>query len=179
MSQRFNRPDAAGVLHYVTLNVRERRPIFSHGAYALALLQTMRTICDNYPAKLVAYVVMPNHLHFVMHPQDGKLGHFLSRFKPAATKSMDALALEKNHLKMQAWLRTEYGRNLWQDGKHSLHLWSDKLIWQKIHYIHNNPVRAGLVSHSADYRWSSFGAFEVQSAHQIPVAVDSDWWWEN
>jgi REP element-mobilizing transposase RayT len=179
MSQRFNRPDAAGVLHYVTLNVRERRPIFSHSPYALALLQCLRSSCDDYLAKLVSYVVMPDHMHFIVHPKDGKLSHFLSKFKPVATKSLDSLAKQKNHEKMRAWLRTERGRNLWQDGKHSFHLWSDILIWQKIHYIHYNPVRACIVDYPVDYLWSSYGAFATESGHQAPIAVDSNWWWEN
>ncbi len=178
MSQRFNRPDSAGVLHYVTLNVRERRPIFSRGAYASEILVILRAVCDEYPAKLVAYVVMPNHLHFIAHPKDGQLSHFLTRFKPAATKGVDALAAMKNHEKARAWLRTPQGRSLWQDGKHSLHLWSEKLIRQKINYIHDNPVRSGLVTQPADYPWSSYGAFVPESGHRIPVAVDSDWWWE-
>ena len=179
MSQRFNRPDAAGVLHYVTINVRDRRPAFSKAAYTQELLDTLRAACDEFPARLVCYVVMPNHLHFIVHPQGGQLGRFLSRFKPAATKRYDALAATMNHEKARAWLSTPQGRNLWQDGKHSLHLWSDKLIWQKIRYIHDNPVRAGLVTHPADYPWSSYGAFAPESGHKLPVAVDSDWWWES
>ena len=175
MSQRFNRPDAVGVLHYVTLNVWERRPIFARGAYALAVLNALRATCDDYPSRLVAYVVMPDHRHFIAHPKDGQLSHFLARFKPAATKGIDVLAAAKNHARAQAWLRTPRGRCLWQEGKHSFHLWSDKLIRQKIHYIHDNPVRSGLVMRPADYLWSSYGAFAPESGHQIPVAVDADW----
>jgi putative transposase len=178
MAQRFNCPDAEGVLHYVTLNVRDKRLAFSKACYARELLETLRTECDKYPAKLVAYVVMPNHLHFIVHPHDGKMSRFLSRFKPKATLHFDMLAETLHHEKARSWLQTAQGRNLWQDGKHSFHLWSDKLIWQKIHYIHDNPVRAGLVAHPADYLWSSYGAFAPESGHQILVAVDADWWWE-
>jgi len=48
------------------------------------------------------------------------------------------------------------------------------LIWQKIHYIHSNPIKARLKS-AADYRWSSFRAFYLQSREPLPV--DRDWWW--
>jgi len=176
MSQRFNRPDESGVLHYVTLNVRERRQAFARPAYALAVLESLRAACDSYPAKLVAYVAMPNHLHFIVNPQDGALSRFLSRFKPAATKRINALAASANHERARAWLNTPHGRCLWQEGKHSLHLWSDKLIWQKINYIHDNPVRSGLVANPADYLWSSYGAFFPEAGHQVPIPVDFDWW---
>lgn len=49
------------------------------------------------------------------------------------------------------------------------------MIWQKVNYIHANPVRAGLVKSARDYRWSSFRAFYSQD--ETALAVDHDWWW--
>jgi hypothetical protein len=51
------------------------------------------------------------------------------------------------------------------------------MIWQKINYIHNNPVKAGLVGSAKDYCWTSFRAFYFDSAEPLPV--DNDWWWED
>ena len=47
--------------------------------------------------------------------------------------------------------------------------------WQKINYIHNNPVKAGLVRSAKDYWWSSFRSFYCQG--DAPLAVDHDWRW--
>jgi hypothetical protein len=49
------------------------------------------------------------------------------------------------------------------------------MIWQKINYIHANPVKAGLVRSSKDYRWSSFRSFYSQGDE--PIAVDREWFW--
>lgn len=49
------------------------------------------------------------------------------------------------------------------------------MIWQKINYIHNNPLKAGLVPSAADYRWSSFRSFYLDDCD--PIKVDKDWWW--
>ena len=49
------------------------------------------------------------------------------------------------------------------------------MIWQKINYIHANPVKAGLVNSAKDYRWSSFHAF--YSGAVVDLKVDQDWWW--
>ena len=54
-------------------------------------------------------------------------------------------------------------------------LWSGWMIWQKVNYIHANPVKAGLVKSAKDYRWSSFSSFHSQGDQ--PLAVDHDWWW--
>ena len=51
------------------------------------------------------------------------------------------------------------------------------MIWQKINYIHANPVRAGLVSSTKDYQWSSFHSFYSQA--ETPLQVDRDWCWED
>jgi len=76
-------------------------------------------------------------------------------------------------LEAPAWDGAQHG--VWQDSFKSLALWSTWLIWQKINYIHNNPVKAGLVKSAADYKWSSFRAFYHQSDEPLPV--DRDWWW--
>jgi len=54
-------------------------------------------------------------------------------------------------------------------------MWSAWMIWQKINYIHANPVKAGLVRAGKDYRWSSFRDF--YSGTGEPLKVDQDWWW--
>jgi hypothetical protein len=51
------------------------------------------------------------------------------------------------------------------------------MVWQKINYIHANPVKAGLTKSAKDYRWSSFRSFYSQSADSL--AVDHDWWWSD
>ncbi len=49
------------------------------------------------------------------------------------------------------------------------------MIWQKIHYIHSNPVKAGLVETAKDYPWSSFRSF--YSLRDAPLEIDKNWWW--
>ena len=49
------------------------------------------------------------------------------------------------------------------------------MIWQKINYIHANPVKAGLVESAKDYPWSSFSSF--YSRGEARLLVDHDWWW--
>ncbi|MDX6611489.1 MAG: hypothetical protein QOD75_675 [Blastocatellia bacterium] len=49
------------------------------------------------------------------------------------------------------------------------------MIRQKINYIHANPVKAGLVKSTKDYRWSSFSAYYSET--KPPLTVDKDWWW--
>ena len=43
----------------------------------------------------------------------------------------------------------------WQEGNHAIELYSEKFVWDKINYIHNNPVRAGFVKKAEDWIYSS------------------------
>ena len=44
---------------------------------------------------------------------------------------------------------------VWQDGNRPMVLFTNKFIWQKLNYIHNNAVEAGLVIKPEDYMYSS------------------------
>lgn len=174
MAQRYNAPDNADVLHYVTLKVRDRRRAFGSDTYAHLALDQLRISCDNHPAEITAYVVMPDHLHFILRLADGRLSRFLSSYKSKVTGRVMELAEDQKHLRRLGWLTSKGEPELWQDGKHSFHLWSGYMIRQKIRYIHDNPVRAGLVERPQDYPWSSVAAY-VESGLEPPIKVDATW----
>lgn len=64
---------------------------------------------------------------------------------------------------------------IWQESFKATPLWSAWMIWQKINYIHANPLKARLVTSSRDYPWSSFRAFYEGTNEPLPV--DHEWWW--
>jgi len=179
MNQRFNTPDRTIILHYITINVRQQKQAFFRDECARGALQLLREHCDLHPAKLVAYVIMPTHMHAILNPRDGKVSRFLSHYKPAVTRLVSELAYRNHWKSVQDWLRVAGKREqLWQEGKHDFHLWSEKLIWQKINYIHNNPVRSRLVEYVDDYLYSSFHAWFASKMEAI-VPVDRYFWWDD
>jgi len=117
---------------------------------------------------------MPDHLHLIVNPRDGRIRKLMGKLKSQSARSIIAA--------LPDWSfdvgRDASGRPLhqvWQESFKALPLWSDWMIWQKINYIHNNPVRAGLVTSAGEYRWSSFGAFYSSEANS--AQIDRDWWW--
>lgn len=176
--KRFNYPDRPAVLHYITINIRDKRKAFVRDAFARVALELLREYCDRHPAKLHAYVVMSDHLHFVFNPRDGKCTRFLRQYKPAVTQAIADMAETLALHRITDWLRKPDGTlQLWQEGRHSFPLYSDRLIWQKIDYIHNNPIRSGLVQKASDYPYSSFRAMYDGFGEPI-VPIDRDFWWE-
>ena len=51
--------------------------------------------------------------------------------------------------------KTEKGNRFWRGDNKPIELWSNKVIDQKLSYLHNNPVEEGLVFKPEDYVYSS------------------------
>ena len=72
------------------------------------------------------------------NPQEGRKEFLLAQFKKAAEKSSNV---------------KEY--QFWRHDNKPIELWSNAVIWEKVNYIHNNPIESGLVYRAQDYVYSS------------------------
>ena len=124
---------------------------------------------QKWPAKLIAYVLMPDHFHLVSNPRDGRIKEFVG-----SLKSLSARSIVRVSKQIRFRVHAD-GHQVWQESFKAIPLWSEWMIWQKINYIHANPVKAGIVKSAKDYRWSSFRSFYSQPDESL--AVDRDWWW--
>ncbi len=174
MAQKWSNQNLPGALHYITGNVLNRIPIFKQEQCCRAFLDECADLLHKLPCKLIAYVVMPDHFHLTVNPQDGDIIGFGGALKSLAARKIDEITSDKRFL-LEKPDKDGSIHQVWQDSFKAFPLWSNWMTWQKINYIHLNPVRAGLVSSAKDYRWSSFRAFYFDSGE--PLAVDHDWWW--
>lgn len=169
MAQKWSNMNLPGALHYVTGNVNHRIPIFKRTDCCEAFLEVFADLLRDWPCKVIAYVLMPDHLHFIVNPRDGNIIGFTQALKSLAAKSILEVANESR------FKGKNKVRQVWQESFKALPLWSAWMIWQKINYIHSNPLKARLVDSARDYRWSSFRAFYESSEEPLPV--NQEWWW--
>jgi REP element-mobilizing transposase RayT len=66
---------------------------------------------------------------------------------------------------------------VWQPDFSAIDLWSPRFIRQKLHYIHMNPVRAGLCKHPAEWKWSSYRAYLPHEPGSVPIEIDPLGYW--
>jgi len=114
---------------------------------------------------------MPDHFHLISNPRDGRIREFARDLKSRAAKAIVQATSGFS------FPETDESHQVWQESFKGVALWSGWMIWQKINYIHANPVKAGLVRSAKDYYWSSFGSFYSQGDETL--AVDHDWWWSD
>jgi len=170
MAKKWSNVNLPGALHYVTGNVLHRIPIFKQDRCCEAFLRTCSALLHDWPCKLVAFALMPDHFHLILNPCDGDIKGFAGALKSIAAREIIAISDDKRFQR-----RNGLTHKIWQESFKAMPLWSRWMIWQKINYIHANPVKARLVSSAQDYRWSSFRAFYFNSGEPLPV--DHDWWW--
>ena len=174
MTQKWSNINLPGALHYVTGNLRHRIPIFQQDRCCVAFLEVLSHLLLDWPCKLIVFVIMLDHFHLIVNPKDGDITGFTGALKSLTARKIIELTQDKR-FQLKEPDRDGSTHQVWQDSFKSMPLWSAWMIWQKINYIHANPVKARLVASAKDYRWTSFRAFYSRS--EEPLRVDQDWWW--
>ena len=134
------------------------------------------------------YVIMSNHIHFIVQSKDGKLSDLIRDFKKFTSKtilekiqsepeSRREWMLERFKLATKSHSRNK-NEQFWQYGSHPEEIYTNKFMWTKLDYIHLNPVKAGIVEKASDYRYSSAsnyvldeGLIEIEKADNPVVDV--------
>jgi len=130
-----------GYPHHVTQRGNRRQEVFfSRGDYQ-AYLEYIAQGCAATHTQCWAYCLMPNHVHLVLVPQcpDGL---------------RKSLAEAHRHYTCRINFRHGWRGHLWQERFHSFPM-DEKHLFAAVRYVELNPVRACLVTHAADWPWSS------------------------
>ena len=131
---RSGRHSAPGHIYFVTTATYQRAPLFRDWNACCAAAREIHQVAQPH---LLAWVLMPDHLHCLVQLDDGSLSNFMQKLK-----SLTALSFNK------AGKRTG---KIWQSGFHDHALRRDEDLKAAARYLVANPVRAGLVSSVRNY----------------------------
>jgi len=161
-------------LVFITTTVIDWIPIFNSKEFAMEILKQLDETAKYFKASIIGYVIMPSHIHFLLGLSDyGELSEFMKAFKGITSRKLKNSVIE--------W----YGNKFTNDGKFQLwkRRFDDVIIYSedqfkiKLDYIHNNPVREGLVSDPVDWTYSS--ASDWLSGKAGIIKIDKDYSWFN
>lgn len=171
------------LVHYVTGVTYGRTPLFHDEHICSLFIKALSETRLKDPFKLIGYVLMPDHFHLLANPIDLDISRIVGRLKGRSAsiilkelRAHQELALLYK-LKLPRALASGQTHAVWLQDFSSVDIWSQKFIHQKLRYIHNNPVRAGLCSHPAKWRWSSYHAYFPHEAGSVPIEIDWRWLW--
>ena len=81
MVRKWSNQNLPGALHFVTGNFLDRIPVFEQESCCQAFIDELGTLMGEWPCKLIAYVLMPDHTHLIVNPRDGRIREFTGKLK--------------------------------------------------------------------------------------------------
>ena len=156
-----------GGVFFVTLTIVGWIDVFTRREYADEIISNLNFCIKNKGLKIYAFCIMPSHLHMIASAGDeGLLSNILRDFKSYTAKQIIKQIENNAQESRKEWLLylfKFYGRRnkhnaeyqFWQQHNHPIDLITGEFVKQKINYIHDNPVKAGLATDACYYVFSS------------------------
>ena len=146
--------------HFITSTVVGWLPVFTTAARCQIIVDSLEYCRAHKGLKVHAWVILDSHLHAILAAPD--LPRVIADFKRHTARRLIELLEAENadwllHL-MRQWCpgyKTQSDIQFWQEGYHPEALFSDAVMEQKLEYLHNNPVKRGLVAAPEHWRFSS------------------------
>lgn len=166
MSRNYKFHNPEGV-YFVSFAVVYWLDVFARNEYKDILIESLQYCQQKKGMEIFAWCIMTNHVHLVFRSIDGQKPELLlGDFKRYTSKKIVQAIKDNPNESRKDWLLEHFAKaaaessnvnnyQFWRHDNKPIELWSDKVIDEKINYIHNNPVADGLVIRPEDYMYSS------------------------
>ena len=134
---RTGRVSETGRIYVITAVVNNRKPIFKDFSLSRLLIKELRKTHTEGWVNSLAWVVMPDHFHWLIELRRSTLSTVMQRTKSRSARAVNAAQQQDSQL--------------WQKGYHDRAIRHEHEIPSIARYIVANPLRAGLVKRLADY----------------------------
>lgn len=165
---------------FITVKTNNNTDVFTRDDLCKIIIKSWHYCEKKFNFNLISYVIMPDHIHFILFFKDKKyrikrkekiglrgkfialqneeLDEFLKIFKSyTGHEVLKILKEEESILLKRLVLRKEKIRNhyfsLWQEEKFNVILNNKEKLQEKIDYIRDNPIKAGLVKNINKYKY--------------------------
>jgi REP-associated tyrosine transposase len=170
MTKRLVRIYGRGHLHFITFSCY-RRMAFLRSARAKNLfVQILGQVRDRYGFALVGYVVMPEHVHLLIgEPAKGTPSTVVQVLKQRVSCALRRQR-GRNPNQLSFWAEaSDAPRSFWQKRFYDFNVWSLKKRVEKLHYMHMNPVKRGLVADPRLWPWSTYSFYSTRKEGLVSI----------
>jgi REP element-mobilizing transposase RayT len=141
-----------GAVYHVTSRGDRREPIFVADADRLSLLDVVGQALSRFDAQMLAYCLMSNHYHFVLHTRKANLSLLMRQINGVYTQ-----AFNRRHRKVG---------HLFQGRFKAILVDRDAYLLEVCRYVERNPIAARIVRTAQAWPWSSYRAHAGLTAPQ-------------
>jgi putative transposase len=177
----YSSPDDPSHLYFITATIVAWKPLFRNPDYADIPLNCLDWLQKRERIRLFAFVVMPSHLHAILKPEAISIGEVLQQFGSfTAHRILQELRKDRQEdllILFHARRRdSRHEHSIWQDIQ-AKNVFSAEFLWQKMEYIHQNPVAKDwhLASDRADYLYSSAAYYDRGRTPLIELTDIHEW----
>lgn len=170
----FNTPRHA---HELTFSCYQKKQFLLDEQSCLFLADAVNLAREKHHLKIWAYVFMPNHVHLLLYPERDvySISAILLTIKQSASRRILIHTRKHNPIRLKEFSTGQASKKyrFWQDGGgYDRNIISRTTLMKVIDYIHNNPLRKGLVNAPEEWKWSSFPDWynEIQG----PIPIDNE-----
>lgn len=173
MSRKYKFHNPSGV-YFISFATVYWLDVFTRQVYFSILEESIDYCRKEKGMELYAFCFMTNHVHLIFRSVNEDPSGLIRDFKGYTARKL-IKAIEENPQESRKewllWMMERAGskksnvknRQFWQQHNKPIELWSEKVIQQKIDYIHNNPVVSGFVSDPIDWKYSSAKNYQDNS----------------
>ncbi len=130
-------------VHYVTFSCYKRRRFLNPDVCKKIVLGTLDAQLTRQRGVCVGFVIMPNHVHALLwFGEEAQISLAMNKWKELSSRNIAKVCREQF---AAYWARLGGETAIWQRRYYGFNIYSERKIIEKLNYMHNNPIRAGLV----------------------------------
>jgi len=158
---------APGQLQFITSRVYGRLNLFDSQRLRFLFVELLRQYRQEKGFLLIGWVLMPEHFHLLIKPEpvESTSGLMQELKKRTAQRTVSLLTENQGYpwcrkmlsgLRLPATVHSDSRYRVWERRFYPYGVYSEKKRLEKLNYMHNNPVKRGLVRSPQEWPWSSF-----------------------
>ncbi|RYD56629.1 MAG: transposase [Sphingobacteriales bacterium] len=168
--------------HFVTFSTVQWIDALSRPLYKDIIVDALKYSISNKGLKLHAWVIMNNHVHLIISSDTTDLADIMRDIKKFTSVQLIKTIKENSSESRKSWMlwlfeqagkqnanNTNY--QFWQQDNHPVALNDERIYRQKLDYLHDNPVRAGIVFEPQQYVYSSAGDYYTNQQGLISLEL--------
>lgn len=151
--------------YFLTLTAVESADVLLRPQQKNIICESLNYCVNEKGLEIFAYVIMSSHIHMIARAKKENLSAIIRDLKKYTSKQI-IKEIETSNESRKEWMlelfqkggkkqKIKSKNQVWQYNNHAEEVYSAKFTLSKIHYIHMNPVEAGLVNRPEQYMYSS------------------------
>ena len=161
MPRDLRRLQQSGQSHFVTFSCYRRQAYFISPDICDLFVLCLEDMRQRFCMCIYGYVVMSEHVHL------------LANEPPGSTLASAIHFLKLSFAKRLRHLDSTFPGSFWQKRYYDRNIRDAQEFTVKLRYLHRNPVKRGLVTDAADWKWSSFRHYAFREMGV--VEIESEW----